>query len=230
MHEPYKDFLAGFAGGLASSVALCPLDAVRIQQQLNQKVTIDTRILSRAAVGCISAQPAFWSMFWGTRNYIKDKVHKNLEPWISSCIASTACNHLFCFRTRICSQDNLKYTVKKVWKDTMKDKWTRGLGTTYFHNMQFSFLVPLVETLRDSEKDTVSTTILKSAIGKIVVGTVWYPLEVYRTFLRMGINQSFREFVTSSEKGVFWRGYSIFLFRSVPQTAISLGTAMWLSN
>ena len=62
------------------------------------------------------------------------------------------------------------------------------------------------------------------------MGTVWYPIEVFRTFKRMGQDKSIYEFAFSKEKGVFWRGYPIFLIRSVPQTAISLGTAMWLTG
>ena len=232
MYETPINFLAGFVGGLASSVLLSPLDALRIQHQLNEKTLIDKQILSRAVVGCVSAQPAFWSIFWGTRNLIRDKVDKNLEPWISSNAASTLCNPLFCFRTRICSQDNLKHSVKTVWKDTMslKDRWTRGLGATYFHNVQFAYLVPLVEMMRNPEKDTATSTILKTAVAKVIVGTIWYPIEVFRTFKRMGQDKGIYEFVFSKEKGVFWRGYPIFLIRSVPQTAISLGTAMWLSG
>ena len=232
MHETPINFLAGFFGGLASSVLLSPLDALRIQHQLNEKTLIDKQILSRAVIGCVSSQPAFWGMFWATRNLVRDKINKNLEPWVSSSIASTLCNPLFCFRTRICSQENLKHDVKTVWKGTMnlKDRWTRGLGLTYFHNVQFAFLVPLVEMMRNPEKDTASSTILKTAVGKIIVGTVWYPIEVFRTFKRMGQDKSIYEFAFSKEKGVFWRGYPIFLIRSVPQTAISLGTAMWLTG
>lgn len=232
MYETPFNFFAGFMGGLSSSILLSPFDALRIQHQLKQKTLIDRQVLSRAVIGCVSSQPAFWSIFWGTRKYLKGKINKNLEPWISSNIASTLCNPLFCFRTRICSQDNLKNNVKTVWNDTMalKDRWTRGLGSTYFHNMQFAFLVPLVETARDPEKDTAGSTILKTAIAKVIVGTIWYPIEVFRTFERMGTDKTLYEFAFSKEKSVFWRGYPIFLLRSVPQTAISLGTAMWLTG
>ena len=102
-------------------------------------------------------------------------------------------------------------------------------GSTLFHNLQFSALVPLVEHYKDKE-DGISTTIKKAALAKIVVGTLWYPVEVFRTFRRMGMEDSLRKFIFDTPIRVHWQGYSMFLIRTVPQTAIALGGAIWLTD
>ncbi|MBP02613.1 MAG: hypothetical protein CMM25_07370 [Rhodospirillaceae bacterium] len=228
----YNDFINGLISGTFTALFLSPLDAIRVQQQLNEKMTISRKTFNRAGLGCMASQPLFWSIFWGLRQNIKQTpIPSPIQALVTSCAASTLCNPLFCFRTRISSTQNFDKTVADVWRGTwnLKDKWTRGLGTTYFHNIQFGALVPLTEHIRQP-RDSLTTTILKTAIAKTIVGTLWYPSEVYRSEIRMGSNIRPIDFLTQNKFDVFWRGYGIFLLRTVPQTALALGGAIWLSD
>tara|TARA_B100001250_G_scaffold153745_1_gene132019 strand:+ start:1005 stop:1703 length:699 start_codon:yes stop_codon:yes gene_type:complete len=227
----FNDFFNGLIGGTVSALLLSPLDAFRIQKQLGDKLTLNREVLKRATVGCLAAQPAFWAVFWSIRKEVKKHVNVYVEPWISSSISSFICNPLFCFRTRVSALDHFNLSIRDVWKVNfaLRDKWTRGLGATFFHNIQFSALVPLVESYKDKQ-DTLSTTILKTAVSKIIVGTIWYPVEVFRTFRRMGIDDSISKFFLKTPPHVHWQGYGMFLIRTVPQTAIALGGTIWLTN
>jgi len=227
----FHEFISGFISGTVSALVLSPLDAFRIQKQLGNNIKLNGKVLQRASTGCISAQPTFWAIFWSVRKNVKKYANPVVEPWISSSISSFLCNPLFCFRTRVSALENFDKSIINIWKGTMSlpDKWTRGLGSTLFHNLQFSALVPLVEHYKDKE-DGISTTIKKAALAKIVVGTLWYPVEVFRTFRRMGIDDSLRKFIFDTPIRVHWQGYSMFLIRTVPQTAIALGGAIWLTD
>ncbi len=228
----YKEFVNGLISGTVTALLLSPLDAIRVQQQLNEKMIITRKTFIRAGLGCVSAQPLFWSLFWGFRQNIKQTdIPAPAQALITSCASSTLCNPFFCFRTRISSTSTFDKSIGSVWRETMKlkDRWTRGLGTTFFHNIQFAALIPLTEYIR-KPRDSLPVTICKTAAAKAIVGTVWYPSEVYRSEVRMGSNTSPREFLTLNKQSVFWRGYGIFLLRSVPQTALALGGALWLSD
>ena len=171
-------------------------------------------------------------VLYGKQNLKNTPIPTLAQPLLSSCVASALCNPLFCFRTRVSSTTNFEKSQLVVWRDTwnLKDKWTRGLGTTFFHNIQFSALIPLTEYLHNPKHDTLTTTICKTAVAKTIVGTLWYPSEVYRSERRMGSNISPFKFLTHNNQAVFWRGYGIFLLRTVPQTALALGGALWLSD
>ncbi len=229
----HNEFINGLISGTFTALFLSPLDAIRVQKQLNEKMLISRKTFFRAGLGCMASQPLFWSLFWGFKQNLKNTPIPTLaQPLLSSCVASAICNPLFCFRTRVSSTTNFEKSNLDVWRDTwnLKDKWTRGLGTTFVHNIQFSALFPLTEYLHNPKHDTLATTICKTAVAKTIVGTLWYPSEVYRSERRMGSNISPFNFLTHNNQAVFWRGYGIFLLRTVPQTALALGGALWLSE
>ena len=208
--EAAEKFKKGFTGGMISSIICSPLDMVRTRLQLNEKWNLNTKMFKRSLIGCMASQPFFWGTFWSVRNVVPQSP---IEPWISSSIASFFCNPLFVLRTKLQAEGS--QTLVNEFMNIAKSptSWYKGYGMTMVHNVQFIGIIPLQKRFNNY----VDNTIFTSGLSKLCVGTLFYPLERARTLRRM---DRLREFRFGPE---IFRGYSAYILRTVPQTAIALG-------
>ena len=208
--EATERFKKGFTSGMISSMICSPLDMVRTRLQLNEKWSFNSKLFKRSLIGCCVSQPFFWGVFWSVRDVVP---HNAIEPWVSSSIASFFCNPLFVLRTKLQAEGSQTFVNEVGGIVRSPTSWYKGYGITIVHNAQFIGIIPLQKRLNNY----VDNTIFTSGLSKLCIGTLFYPLELARTLRRM---DRLKEFRFGPE---IFRGYSAYMLRTVPQTAIALG-------
>jgi len=222
-----SDFKSGLIAGLVSGTICNPLDVIRINTQLNLPIQYNLSFLYRGLGSTYATIPSFWALYFHFYNRFNcfNSQYTFVNGYLSANIASTFCAPLFVIRQKYQTTNN--FDIRLYYKQNAISAYYKGLFTTYFVNTTFLFYMPIYEFLKSKciKKNTYAEydpyfgikIFTISAIAKTIATLITYPLDTVRTFERRG-TMSKSDIISKLNKtpSVYFRGMSIYLFRSIP--------------
>jgi len=247
----------GFISGATAAFAVWPFETIRTQKQVLNKTTFSNRVqhiyrkqgltgfykgLSHGMTG----MGMFFALYFPIHGHLKKQyIFRNSEesafgirPFLASYIAANISsvfnNVFFVIRTRRQTQVTmLKPSINSSIFGVMKTEGIkgliRGLGITCIKNIEFGFIVPFRQYMKDKGFDPLPATFT----AKLITTSITYPLDTARTLCRYSTKplsgkQIVLQFYKSPKSA--YKGYSLYILRSVPSTAIAFTTYDWLES
>ena len=223
-----NEFISGLFAGLGSSLICNPFDVIRTNSQLSNKINYNISFLSRGLLSSFITIPSFWSIYFSSYKYLKEKNNGNfsfVNGYIASNISSTITTPLWFIRQK--NQVNDKFNLIKFYKKHGIKTFYNGLSTTYLINSSFIVQIPLYEFLKNNDNinncsniNYTSKIFIISSISKTISACIFYPFDTIRTYKRNS-NLSFKNIVITLNKSPlnYYNGLNIYLIRSVPYHA-----------
>jgi len=240
----------GIVSGGTAALICAPLDILKTQYQVRKynKTLLDSGrqiynkngILGfyRGAGSNILAMASFYGVFFPIYHFNKQFVKKlfpdinqplqHITASISAGIgASLFANPFHVLKTRYHTEKtkispSISGLIRKIYQKEGFRSFYRGLGVTYFKNIELGIQLPIYEYIKSN---TPITYALAAFIAKMTATTVTFPLDTIRTNRRRNSNLSIFEIINKikSERGLFgfYKGYHIYLLRSLPSSVIA---------
>ena len=187
--------------GIISTIVCNPLDTIRVNYQLKNKIIINSEIFYKGITYGLIAIPSFWSIYFPVYKKIKSYTNNSTAAYVSCCIASTFTTPFFVLRQK--AQTGKSHD----FKNTKFSSYYKGLIATYLINLNFTVQIPVYEYIKTKIDNTNTNIFLATAFSKTIATCIFYPLDTIRVAIRNG--DSFKNMV-------FYRGVSIYLLRSIP--------------
>jgi hypothetical protein len=205
------DFIKSYASSAAAITITYPLDTISRQYQVTSSTTkvvtvTNVRSIKTLYSGLPSAlitQPVFWGSFFPLYNELQSLTNQNgssivtgVNSLLASSVAVTITNPLWVIRqrlqTRSVTNSNSSLPImKEIYAEAGLKTFMRGTSVTLIKNGQMFLLMPIFEKLNgmDWKRFGVNSMILSAALSgslaKIVSSTLFYPLDVIRTNMRV---------------------------------------------
>lgn len=198
-----EELFPAFFSGLISTIICNPLDVIRVNYQVKNKITLSSNIFYRGISWGIITIPSFWCIYFPLHKKNKEYFPSFLSAYVSCCIASTVTAPLWYIRQRI-QTDNIHN-----WNTPVKDYY-RGLKHTYLTNLNFIIQIPTYEFLKERVDKNTLNIFLITAFSKTLSTSIFYPFDTIRAKIRNGDN------VKNMRIQNYYKGISIYLLRSIP--------------
>tara|TARA_B110001450_G_scaffold42652_1_gene38949 strand:+ start:55245 stop:55889 length:645 start_codon:yes stop_codon:yes gene_type:complete len=196
-----EEILPGLGAGIVSTVICSPLDTIRINYQLGNKIKWSTSYLYRGIQYGIIGIPIFWSIYFPMYKRFKNEINTPLAAYTSCCIAST-------FTTPFWVLRQAKQTNKKIEMNI--SNLYRGILPTYLVNLSFTVQIPLYEYMKSNVENNTFNVFVCTAVSKTIATCIFYPFDTVRARLRDGNISIY------SNASKYYRGISIYILRSLP--------------
>ena len=147
-----NDFDAGLISGIVSCVICNPLDIIRTNKQLMNKIEYTPKFLTRGLLSGLITIPTFWSVYFYSYNKLKLINNENLSflnGFIACNISSTISCPLFFIRQKNQSLNN--FSIINHYKKNGLLSFYNGLLATYMINASFIIQMPIYEYLKQSD-------------------------------------------------------------------------------
>lgn len=208
-----NDFNAGLISGIVSCAICNPLDIIRTNKQLMNKIEYTPTFLTRGLLSGLITIPTFWSVYFYSYNKLKLVNNENLSflnGFIACNISSTVSCPLFFIRQKNQSLNN--FSIINYYKKNGLLSFYNGLLATYMINASFIVQMPIYEYLKQSDylrfdyesthqtskisqsiqniQSTQNTSseifriFLITSISKTIAACIFYPLDTIRTLKR----------------------------------------------
>jgi len=203
-----NEFIPGVCAGFVSTFICTPLDCIRLNYQVGNKVP--KNIFRGIGIGLLTV-PTFWGVYFPLNSYGREKVPLWLSAYLSCCVGSAITTPLWFLRQKI------QTGVKHCFKTTPISVYYTGLVPTFILNANFIIQIPLYEYLkRKIENPDTKKVFLITAVSKTVSSSVVYPVDTIRSLMRNSPGVNFIELIKNLKIIEFYRGYSVYLMRSIP--------------
>lgn len=240
-----NDFNAGLISGIVSCIICNPLDIIRTNKQLMNKIEYTPKFLTRGLLSGLITIPTFWSVYFYSYNKLKLVNNENLSflnGFIACNISSTVSCPLFFIRQKNQSLNN--FSIINYYKKNGILSFYNGLLATYMINASFLVQMPIYEYLKQSDylrfdyesthqtsqisqstQSTQSTSsdifriFLITSISKTIAACIFYPLDTIRTLKRSADGKfTIYEIIKylNNKPVRYYRGLFIYLLRSIP--------------
>jgi hypothetical protein len=210
-----EELFPALGAGITSTILCNPLDVIRINYQLKNKIILNRSIFTKGLSYGLVTIPTFWMIYFPMYRYISDKdTPKWLAAYTSCCLASTVTNPLWILRQRA-QTDKLNVPVKSYYN---------GLIATYFINLSFTVQIPLYEYLKSKTDNSTFNTFINTSISKTVAVCFFYPLDTIRAKFRDGASLKSMKFTD------YYKGVPIYLIRSIPYHTSVFCTFEFIKN
>tara|TARA_B100000085_G_scaffold230236_1_gene216702 strand:+ start:695 stop:1354 length:660 start_codon:yes stop_codon:yes gene_type:complete len=197
-----EEIFPALGAGVVSTIICNPLDTIRVNYQLNNKIQYNLKFLYRGISYGIIAIPSFWAIYFPVYKKLKDsELSKPISAYIACCMSSTFTTPFWVLRQKL-------QTGKKINNANILNLY-RGIIPTYIINLNFTVQMPLYEYLKDKTNNSTFNTFLNTSISKTVATCIFYPIDTIRVKIRN--NDSF-----ILKPAEYYRGMSIYLIRSIP--------------
>ena len=137
-----EEIIPAFSSGIISTIICNPLDVIRVNYQLKNKISIPPDIFYRGLRWGIITIPSFWCIYFPLHKKNKEYLPTYLSAYISSCVASTVTAPLWYIRQRIQTDNTHNW-------NTPLNFYYRGLKHTYLTNLNFIIQIPTYEFLKE---------------------------------------------------------------------------------
>ena len=212
-----EEVIPALGAGIISALVCSPLDTIRINYQLKNKIKLDFRYLYRGISYGIIAIPSFWVIYFPAFKKFKEmEAPKPISAYMSCCLASTFTTPFWVIRQRL-------QTGKSTENLSIKNCY-RGLIPTYLINLSFTLQMPIYEYLKDNSNNSIFNTFLNTSVAKTLATCVFYPFDTIRVKLRNADSIRNMSFVD------YYRGITIYLIRSIPYHAVVFCTFEFIKN
>lgn len=242
--------MEGFISGILASVAVWPLETLRVQKQAlaQRKISLfKTMHLIRTTQGIqgfykgISFGCAASGFFFGTYFYFERVFRESLgvqnkffSGYLSAGVSSTLVNVLHVYKTKAQAQviTNVNFGNLSFYGVAF-----RGLKWTWMKNTELGLIMhfrPKLQNylMRKQDNNVLwSSNVLSTFLIKWAATTLTYPLDTARVLARTE-NLSTKDIISrliESPKNAY-RGYILYSLRSVPATVITFCTYDFLSQ
>ena len=200
-----EEIIPGFFSGIVATVLCNPLDVIRINYQLKNKIYVSPKIFYKGLSYGVLAIPSFWVIYFPTYKQLKDKDYlpNFLSAYISCCVSSSITSPIWYLR-QITQTDKLHN-----WNEPILNYY-RGLTHTYLTNLNFIVQIPTYEYLKTKVENNTFNIFLITSFSKTLSTSIFYPFDTIRAKIRNGDPINNINF-----KG-YYKGISIYLLRSIP--------------
>lgn len=197
-----EEVLPALTAGVVSTILCNPLDTLRVNYQLGNKLKYNIKYMYRGIQYGILAIPTFWVIYFPVYKKLKDEeINKSLSAYVACCISST-------FTTPFWSLRQAAQTNKKI--NTSISNLYAGLLPTYLINLSFTIQIPVYEYLKSNCENNTFNTFICTAISKTLAACVFYPLDTIRARIRDG------QISVLSRNINYYKGISFYLVKSLP--------------
>jgi len=207
-----EEILPGLGAGIVSTLICNPLDTIRINYQLGNKIKYNKNYLYRGIGYGIIGIPTFWSIYFPMYKRLKSEVNTPVAAYIACCTAST-------FTTPFWVLRQAKQTNKKI--NMSVSNLYRGIFPTYLINLSFTVQMPLYEYMKSKVENTTFNVFVCAAFSKTIATCIFYPLDTIRARLRDGHIGIYSN---------YYRGMSIYILRSLPYHISVFCTYEYIKN
>ena len=196
-----EEVIPALGAGIVATFICNPLDTIRVNYQLNNKIDYNLKNLYKGLNYGIIAVPSFWAIYFPLHKTLKEKdIYKPISAYISSCAASTFTTPFWVLRQLEQTGKNTNVSLYSLY---------RGLIATYLINLNFTIQMPMYEYLKDRTEVSTFNTFLNTSISKTFATCIFYPIDTIRVKLRNGDSIILRPIE-------YYRGVGIYLIRSIP--------------
>mgnify|MGYP001181120071 FL=1 len=234
----YNDFLNGLFSGITTTIICNPLDVIRTNKQLSNKIDYNFKFLYRGLKTSLITIPSFWSIYFGTYKILKKYNNSNFSifnGYLASNLASTITCPLWFIRQK--NQVISNFNVIEFYKSNGIKVFYNTLFTTYLINSSFIVQMPLYEYLKKKEQlnkylnDSLKIIFI-TAFSKTIASIIFYPIDTIRTHRRNFNNMYIIDIINNlnSKPLNYYNGLSIYLFRSIPYHCITFCTFEFLNK
>jgi len=212
-----EEVVPGLTAGLISTILCNPLDTLRINYQLNNKLELKFKYLYRGVSYGLIAIPSFWTIYFPFYKKLKEEeIPKPVAAYMSCCIASTFTTPFWVLRQ--CLQTGKEPPKMSVFN------FYRGLIPTYIMNLSFLVQIPTYEYLKSKTNNNTFNTFLNVSVSKTFATCIFYPFDTIRAKIRN--EESFK----SIRLKEYYRGINIYLLRSIPYHTSIFCTYEFIKN
>lgn len=191
-----EEILPALTAGLVSTIICNPLDTIRINYQLGNKIRYDISYMYRGIHYGLIAIPLFWTFYFPIYKKLKEnKIPIPISAYISCCTASTISTPFWVLRQNSQTNKTIPFSINNLYK---------GLLPTYLLNLSFTVQIPIYEYLKNNEYNIFICT----SLSKTISTCIFYPFDTIRARIRDG--------KIAIKKINYYRGISIYLIRSLP--------------
>ena len=195
------EIIPALGAGIFSTVICNPLDTIRVNYQLGNKVKWNMFYLYRGIQYGIIGIPVFWSMYFPLYKKLKESFSTPASAYIACCLASTFTTPFWVLRQARQTDKKINISINSLY---------RGLLPTYLINLSFTIQMPLYEYLKSNLENTTYNIFICSALSKTVASCVFYPFDTIRARLRDG-KPGFTAGILS-----YYRGITVYIIKSLP--------------
>lgn len=198
-----EEVVPAICAGMVSTVICNPIDVIRINYQLNNKIKYDVSLFSKGILYGIITIPTFWAIYFPCYKYLsKEEIPRPISAYLSCCLASTITTPLWILRQ--------KSQTDRLHIKTSFTKYYNGLLTTYLLNLSFVVQIPIYEYLKDKTDNSIFNTFLNVSFSKTAATCLFYPLDTIRARIRNS------DPIRNLKIIDYYRGISVYLIRSIP--------------
>lgn len=210
-----EEVLPALGAGIVSTIICNPLDTIRVNYQLGNKIKWNTNYLYRGIQYGIVGIPTFWSIYFPMYSRLKNEINMPTAAYISCCTASTFTTPFWVLRQA--KQCNKKVSINL-------SNLYRGIFPTYLINLSFTVQMPIYEYMKSKVENNTFNVFVCAAVSKTVATCIFYPLDTIRARLRDG------QIGIYSNVSNYYRGMSIYIIRSLPYHVSVFCTYEYIKN
>lgn len=231
-----NDFYNGLISGVFAHIICNPLDVIRTNLQLGNKIKYNYKFLFRGFFSGLITIPSFWSSFFYSKSYLDDKnlKFKFINGYIAGNIASTITSPLWFIRHQ--NHSNKTFNIIKFYNKNGIYPFYNTLFNTYILNLSFLVQIPLYDFLKDNYSSHLINDTFKifliSCLSKTIATSIFYPLDTIRTIKRNNYNKPLLDIIKCLNKNPnnYYSGIKIYLVRCLPYYSITFCTFEYLKN
>lgn len=212
-----SEIFPALCAGIVSTIVCNPLDVIRINYQIKNKINYNIYSLYKGLNYGIIAIPFFWSIYFPTYKTLKDSnLSTSISSYTASCISSTLTTPFWVLKQRV-------QTNKKI-NDINLYNLYKGLIPTYIINLSFTVQMPIYEYLKNKTDTSTLNTFLNTSISKTISSLIFYPFDTIRVKIRNG------EIINFINIKNYYRGINLYLLRSIPYHTSLFCTYEYIKN
>lgn len=196
-----EEVLPALGAGIVSTVICNPLDAIRVNYQLGNKIKWNTNYLYRGIQYGIIGIPTFWSIYFPMYKKLKNEINTPTAAYISCCTASTFTTPFWVLRQAAQCNKKINISISNLYS---------GIFPTYLINLSFTIQMPIYEYIKSKVENNTFNVFVCTAVSKTIATCIFYPLDTIRARLRDG------QIGIYSNVSNYYRGISIYILRSLP--------------
>jgi hypothetical protein len=210
-----EEVLPALGAGIVSTIICNPIDTVRVNYQLGNKIKWNTNYLYRGIQYGIIGIPTFWSIYFPLYSRLKSEINTAGAAYISCCVASTFTTPFWVLRQANQTNKKINLNLNNLY---------RGIFPTYLINLSFTVQMPLYEHMKSKVENNTFNVFVCTAVSKTIATCIFYPLDTVRARLRDG------HIGTYSNVANYYRGMSIYILRSLPYHVSVFCTYEYIKN
>lgn len=196
-----EEALPAFSAGVISTIICNPLDTLRINYQINNRLVFS---FTKGLGYGLLAIPSFWTVYFPVYKSTKETLGNSISAYFACCLGSTISTPFWILRQK--AQTGKRHS----FVNTPIKNYYNGILTTYLINLSFAVHMPVYEFIKNKIENNTFNIFLATSFSKTFAACIFYPLDTIRAKFRNG------DTIRGLKPLDFYKGLSIYLIRSIP--------------